>query len=93
METTELVKLILEYVVDTFLILIPFLIIIGFVVKNTKRVSDELIPIILIILGIAGAIGLNGFGIDSIIQGVLVAGGAVLSNETIKQMMKLKDKQ
>lgn len=86
----ELVQLVLSYLVESRLILIPFLMIIGYVIKNTSLVRDELIPVILIVLGIASSVSMGGLNIDEIIQGTLSSGGAILFHETVKEIKKIK---
>lgn len=74
-----------SYIVNEGLILIPALYIIGMMIKSTPKVQDWLIPYILGALGIAGAVGLMGVSVNSVIQGILVAGAAVYTNQIIKQ--------
>ncbi len=76
---------IMSYIVSEGLILIPVLYLIGMLLKSTPRVSDWLIPYILGVLGIVGAVALLGISANSIIQGILIAGAAVYTNQTIKQ--------
>lgn len=74
-----------SYIVNEGLILIPALYIVGMMIKSTPKVQDWLIPYILGALGIAGAVGLMGISVNSVIQGVLIAGAAVYTNQLIKQ--------
>ena len=76
------------YLIDEALVLIPVLIILGQIVKEIKRIPDKYIPLILLVLGIAGAIALIGISADSVIQGILVAGAAVYGNQIYKQLTK-----
>ena len=80
---------ILNYIIDNSLVLIPVLVILGQIIKNIQAIPDKWIPLILLPLGIAGALGLGGLSIDSVIQGILVTGAAVYGNQVYKQ---LKDK-
>ena len=75
----------LDYITSTALILVPVLYIIGMILKSTPKVSNWTIPYILLPLGILGAIGLIGFSLDSVIQGILITGAAVYTNQLIKQ--------
>lgn len=77
-----------KYITQNALILVPALYIIGMIVKNTEEIKDKYIPVILLVLGIAGTIGIMGFSVNSIIQGVLVTGAAVYTNQLIKQSGK-----
>lgn len=76
----------LEFIVDEMLIAIPVLYIIGYIIKNTPKMLDWVIPYVLVVIAVALAIGMNGLSVDSIIQGVLVAGATVLVNQGIKQV-------
>lgn len=80
----------ISYIVNEGLILIPVLYIIGLVIKQTPKIKDWLIPYILGALGILAAVSLMGLNIQSVIQGILIAGAAVYTNQTIKQTV-LKD--
>lgn len=80
-----MLELLNEYLIEEALIVIPVLLIIGFIIKGTPNVKDWLIPYILLLIGIVGTTGLLGFNIDAILQGVLVTGGAVLINQGYKQ--------
>ena len=75
----------LNYIVENALVLIPALWVIGAIIKKIPNAPDWIIPFVLLGLAVAGAIGLLGFSVDSIIQGVLVAGAAVFGNQIIKQ--------
>ncbi|CAG9709241.1 phage holin family protein [Clostridium neonatale] len=77
-----------NYIVQNALILIPALYILGMILKSTQKISDKYIPITLLIFGVAGAIGILGVSVDSIIQGILVAGATVYTNQLIKQSEK-----
>lgn len=77
-----------QYITQNALILIPTLYVLGMIIKNTEKVNDKYIPIILLIVGIAGAVGIMGVSADSVIQGVLVTGAAVYTNQLIKQSTK-----
>lgn len=78
-----------NYITENALILIPVLYIIGMIIKGTEKINNKYIPIILLPIGIALSVGvMGGFSVDSIIQGVLVTGAAVYSNQLIKQMSR-----
>lgn len=80
----------ISYIVSEGLILIPVLYIIGLMIKQTPKIQDWFIPYILGALGILGAVSLMGLSAQSVIQGILIAGAAVYTNQTIKQT-KSKD--
>ena len=79
---------IVSYIVENSLILVPCLLVLGSILKGTEKVKDKYIPVILLPLGIAGAIAIGGFNVDSIIQGILVTGAAVYCNQLFVQGKK-----
>ena len=79
---------ILSYIMDNALVLIPVLVIIGQIIKNIQAIPDKWIPLILLPLGIGGALALGGLSVDSAIQGILVTGAAVYGNQIVKQLKK-----
>lgn len=76
------------YIIEKCLILVPALLVLGSILKGTEKIKDKYIPVILLPIGIAGAIALGGFNIDSIIQGILVTGAAVYCNQLFVQGKK-----
>lgn len=76
----------LSYITENALILIPVLVVIGQIIKNIQLIDNKWIPLILLPLGVVGAMALGGWTVDAAIQGVLVAGVAVYSNQIVKQM-------
>jgi hypothetical protein len=78
----------MEYVTENSLIIIPTLYIIGYIIKNMEVVKDKYIPIILLPIGILGSIALNGVSVPNVIQGILVTGVTVYTNQLIKQTTK-----
>ncbi|WP_455937902.1 phage holin family protein [Gemella morbillorum] len=78
----------LNYIVDNALILIPVLYIIGNFLKGLEIINDKYIPLILMAFSIAFSIAILGLNVDSVIQGILIAGTAVLSNQLVKQSKK-----
>lgn len=74
-----------NYIQQDALILIPTLYVMGMILKNTPEIKDWLIPYVLLILGVLGSVLLLGFSVSSVIQGILVTGAAVLTNQLIKQ--------
>lgn len=77
----------MKFIVEQALILVPALYVIGMILKNSS-VKDKYIPIILLVLGIAGSIALMGLSAQSVIQGILVTGAAVFTNQLVKQVNK-----
>lgn len=74
-----------DFLLEDALIIIPVLLTIGKISKQTPWIKDWLIPYILLIFGIAGAIYLLGMNTDAILQGILLTGAAVYSNQLFKQ--------
>ncbi len=79
---------ILAYITEKAIILIPVLIIIGLILKKLELIPDKYIPLILLPLGILGAMALGGWTVESAIQGILVTGAAVYGNQIVKQLRK-----
>jgi len=79
-----------EYIVEQALIVIPVLLILGAIIKGTPRFKDWTIPYVLLVFGIAFTVALLGFNVDGIIQGILVSGAAVFSNQLYKQAKNKK---
>jgi len=79
-----------SYISEEKLILIPVLYLLGMILKSIKVFNSKYIPLVLIFIGIILATLLGPFTIkevtNSIIQGILVAGAAVLSNQVYKQI-------
>lgn len=78
----------LSYITDNALILIPVLLILGQIVKGIAVIPDKWIPLLLLPVGVAGALALMGPSVHAAIQGVLVAGAAVYGNQIVKQWGK-----
>ncbi|GAA0122171.1 MAG: phage holin family protein [Clostridium argentinense] len=76
---------IMSFITEKALVLIPVLYIIGMMLKNTSKIPDWTIPWILLIVGIVCSVGLLGFNMEAIIQGVLVTGTTVYTNQLFKQ--------
>lgn len=77
-----------KYITENALILIPALYVLGAIIKNTEKIDNKYIPIILLPIGILGAIGMMGVSTDAVIQGILVTGATVYANQLMKQMSK-----
>jgi len=79
----------INYITENALILVPVLLVIGAILKNTERIKDKYIPLILLPAGIILSVWvMNGFTADSVIQGILVVGAAVYGNQLVKQISK-----
>ncbi|PKR79178.1 holin [Halalkalibacillus sediminis] len=74
-----------EYIIEEALILIPVLIILGKFLKELPFLLDRYIPLILLFISVVLAVFLIGMSIEAVIQGILVAGAAVLGHQLVKQ--------
>lgn len=99
----DITQIIQNYVKPELLVVAIVLYFIGIGVKNTEKISDKYIPIILGIIGIAisaiyvvATSAFNGYQsvlmaiFTSIVQGILVAGLSVYANQLIKQAKKIE---
>lgn len=77
-----------KYITENALILIPALYVLGAILKNTDNIKNKYIPLILLPLGIMGAIGIIGMNMEAVIQGILVTGATVYADQLIKQVGK-----
>ncbi|NFV55770.1 phage holin family protein, partial [Clostridium sporogenes] len=75
----------LDYIKEQAFILIPVLYVLGLMLKSNKKIQDWVIPWILTICSIVGAILLMGLNINAVIQGILCVGVAVYGNQLVKQ--------
>lgn len=73
------------YITQQALVLIPVLYIIGYIIKKSQ-INDKYIPILLMVIGVTFAMAALGASVESAIQGILVAGTAVLGNQVYRQM-------
>lgn len=79
----------IKYLVDDALVMILVLRIIGIQIKNTDVIADNLIPPALTLVSIGFTpLLLGGYTPENIVQAILVAGGSVLLDQTIKQSRK-----
>ena len=97
----DITQIIQNYVKPELLVVAIVLYFIGMGIKNTEKISDKYIPIILGVLGvIISAIYIvatsifNGYQsvlmaiFTAIVQGIMVAGLSVYANQIIKQSQK-----
>ena len=79
-------EILLNYIVEDGLILIPVLYVIGYIIKNTNILSNRWIPLVLLVIGIIFSIFLlNDPIVDRVIQGILIAGVTVFIDQVKKQ--------
>ena len=85
-----------QFVKAELLILIPVLYGLGAILKNTKKIKGEYIPVtltgvslILTCLYVLGTEGVTAISIfTAIVQGILVTAAAVYTNQLVKQATK-----
>jgi hypothetical protein len=76
---------ILKYINENYLIVISVIYVLGMVLKAISIIPDEIIPLILLVVGIGFGIAIGGFTVQAVMQGILVAGAAVFTNQFFKQ--------
>ena len=79
---------ILNLITENALIFIHVIYIIGMMLKGLEKIQDKFIPLILLPIGVALAMLSMGLCVEGFIQGVLVVGAAVYTNQLIKQIQK-----
>jgi hypothetical protein len=77
-----------KFITENALILVPVLYVLGMILKGTEKFQDKFIPVILLPIGVIASVALIGFTVQAVIQGVLVVGAAVYTNQLIKQKNK-----
>ena len=84
MENTN--EMLLNYIVEDGLILIPVLYVIGYIIKHTNILSSRWIPLVLLLISVIFSIFLlNDPIVDRVIQGVLISGVTVFIDQIKKQ--------
>lgn len=79
----------LNYIVGNKLILIPVLYVIGYIIKNTRVIRNKFIPLLLLLIGIILSILMGGDTIiNNVVQGILVTGATVMTDQMIRQTSK-----
>lgn len=74
------------YLIEEALIMVPVLYIIGNIIKKLESVKDKYIPLILLLISIVLTPLLIGkYNANNIVQGILVAGTTVFTNQVYKQ--------
>lgn len=77
-----------NFVNDNLLILIPVLYFLGKIISGTEKIKNKYIPVILLPIGILFSVLKSGVNLDSVLQGILITGITVYSNQVIKQLSK-----
>ena len=80
---------IVSYIMENKLILIPVLYIINFIIKRTALIPDKFLPLLLLAFGIILSILMGGDSIiNNVVQGVLVTGATVLTDQIVVKNKK-----
>lgn len=77
-----------EALLPEMAIIVLALLVLGFIIKKTPAIPDWLIVWILPVLGVMFAAFTIGFNIHAVLQGILAAGVAVLTNQLWKQSQR-----
>lgn len=80
---------IMELIPKDFYIIAICLYILGMILKKVNFVKDELIVFILLVLSILFTVWKGGFGADTVMYGIILAGIPVLFNNIFKQSGQL----
>ena len=83
MENMQITK----YLAENMLPLVPFLYVVGMILKDTEKIKDKYIPLILLPIGVLFSLLITGLSPDGVIQGVLATGITVYGNQVIKQLL------
>jgi len=62
--------------------------VLGKIIKNTKYIKNELIPVVLLIIGVGFSMALMGVTVSSVIGGIVATGLAVYGDNLWKQYKK-----
>ena len=76
-----------KYLAENMLPLVPFLYVVGMILKDTEIIKDKYIPLILLPVGVLFSLLITGLSPDGVIQGVLATGVTVYGNQVIKQLL------
>ena len=77
----------MELVITKLYFLVPALLVLGALVKRSKRVPDWCIPFILLVFATVVSLMVLGWTLEGCIQGIFVTGVAVLGNQMFKQLI------
>lgn len=77
---------VVSYIVENKLILIPVLYIMNYIIKKTGIIPEKFLPLVLLGVGIIISVLMGGDTIiNNIVQGILVTGATVLTDQIIVQ--------
>lgn len=67
--------------------------VLGYVLKQTPKVPDWSIVYSVVVLAVVFAVGLLGWSVETVIQGILAGAFAVFGHQAVKQAKKSGDDQ
>ncbi|RSK27387.1 hypothetical protein EJF36_11105 [Bacillus sp. HMF5848] len=67
------------------IIVVPALMVLGYILKKTPRIPDWLILWFLLLVGVVSSIITLGFSVNGVANGIIAAGMAITSHQAIKQ--------
>lgn len=82
---------IFELIDPRLLIVVAACWVIGFVLKQTPRVPDWSIVYIVVLIAVGLSVGLIGWSVEAVIQGILAGAFAVFGHQVVKQAQKSGD--
>ncbi|SEP86044.1 phage holin family protein [Piscibacillus halophilus] len=77
---------VMNYIMEEALILVPVLMILGKMIKQSRLLPNRYIPLLLLFISLILTNILLGLSFDAFIQSILVAGAAVFGHQLFKQM-------
>lgn len=80
--------MLLDYITENCMIIIPVLYAVGLLFKRTGIVKDKYIPLILLLFGFIICAVITRSLLNGITQGILCAGASVFCNQVFKQLGK-----
>lgn len=87
-------NVIFELIDPRLLIVVAACWVLGYIIKQTPRVPDWSIVYIVLIVAVWLTIGLLGWSVESLIQGILAGAFAVFGHQAIKQPTEaVKDRE
>lgn len=81
-------NVVFELIDPRLLIVVAACWVLGFVLKQTPRVPDWSIVYIVVLIAMALSVGLIGWSVEAVIQGVLAGAFAVFGHQAVKQAKK-----
>ncbi|SMF88122.1 Phage holin family Hol44, holin superfamily V [Paenibacillus uliginis N3/975] len=78
-------NMILELIDPRLLIVVVACWVIGFILKKTPKVPDWSIVYIVIVFAVGLTVGLIGWSVEALIQGILAGAFAVFGHQAVKQ--------